>query len=390
MAIDEMFVSARRRRHADRRSRRTRRARRVLAVAGIVLIGAGMDLSLNIAYFYWRWHTEGPALVRREQAAIATAHRALATGGAPPAGPVCPPFSDASTAPEGLLEAPAIGLEAPVLSGVGDAQLGVAVGHVTTSAWPDGPGTVVLAAHDVSYFSQIDTLATGADVEFVTPCTTYLYRVTGHQIVARGAPLYTSPGQSLLVMETCYPLDALFFTPQRYLVTARLAGTVQAGQPVAAPGGPPDAPGVPAPAPLAAQGLSLAANETPLGRLGLAGMPAPAFVQSPAPLADEAAVLAEYFGAVRSAEQAQPGWWSALAPGVPPAAASPFIHAAVRSFPAALNPTLVVAGAALTGATVDVTATLSGGPAPGPWRIHVVMTVAGGKLEITQWLMTRP
>jgi sortase A len=88
--------------------------------------------------------------------------------------------------------------------------------------WPDAPGTTLLAAHDVSYFSQIDKLQVGQTVKFLTPCVTYLYRVTGHSIVVAGSPVYTSPSQSLLVLETCYPLNALFIMSQRYLVTASL------------------------------------------------------------------------------------------------------------------------------------------------------------------------
>ena len=77
---------------------------------------------------------------------------------------------------------------------------------------------------------------------------------------------------------TCWPTDALWFTPTRYLVTAtevqstpnRGAGSVTGSVPASA-----FAPTVPAPAPLVAQGLTLATNSVLMGTMSVAGQPAP-------------------------------------------------------------------------------------------------------------------
>ena len=189
----------------------------------------GLAIGANIGWFYYHSHTVGHALVNQEERAIRSA-----SSGPAPTPEHCPAFDGSSSAPQGLLEAPAIALQAPVLAGVDDNELNVAVGHVPASAWPGQPGTTILAAHDVTYFSAIDHLAIGQRVAFATPCRTYVFVVTGHQIVTSGSPVYSSPSQSLLVLETCYPLNALYITSQRYLVTAQFQGTEQRGKPVGA------------------------------------------------------------------------------------------------------------------------------------------------------------
>ena len=95
--------------------------------------------------------------------------------------------------PQGLLVIPAIGLTAPVEEGTDDAQLNVAVGHVPSSVWPGTTGNSVLEAHDVSYFVNIDQLNPGDLIRYETPCTTYVYRVQGHQVIQQGSPVYNTP-----------------------------------------------------------------------------------------------------------------------------------------------------------------------------------------------------
>lgn len=284
----------------------------------------------------------------------------------------------------GVLRIPQLGVTAPVEGGTADAVLNVAVGHVPGSAWPNQPGTTLLAAHDVSYFADIDQLSIGQSIDFVTPCDTYVYRVTQHRIVPAGSALYTSPANRLLILETCYPLNALFITSQRYLVTASLEKIEvrQSAVPTTAP--PPQAPSVPAPPALAAQGLSLDDNEVLLGVLTLTGSPSSAWRQGPAPMADEAAVLAEYFAALRSAEQNQAGWWSVLAPNLSFDQAKPMQGARV-GYSGSLMPTLETQGSTFVGASIAVNVSIEGGTNPGSYALSVQETVSGDQLEITQW-----
>ena len=320
-----------------------------------------------------------------ERAAITAARQVTRVPGAL-TDAACSQVNESSTAPQGLLEATAIGMQAPVLAGVADAQLNVAVGHVSNSAWPGQPGTTILAAHDVTYFSEINQLQGGAEVDYVTPCVTYRYEVTGHQIISVGTPIYSTPGLPTLVLETCYPTDALFLTNQRFILEARLVSTLKRGQspPIVAA---PQVPVVPAPPALSAQGLTLVTNNAQLGVLNVAGSPTPAWQQSMAPFDDESAVLTAYFGAVRSAEQLQADWWSSLTQGVPPSSAGPLAGATIGGYATALDVTLTADGSALAGAALDAHIRVTGGPAPGEYALTVTLTNIYGTLFITGWNM---
>ena len=279
-------------------------------------------------------------------------------------------------------------MKAPVVGGDSNTTLDVAVGHVPASAWPGQPGTSVLVAHDVTYFSNIGNLANGAIIDYVTPCATYSYRVTGHQIVTQGSPIYSNPSESILVLETCYPVDALYFTDQRYLVTASYLWTSRIGAAVptvtAAA-----SPTVPAPAALASQGLTLATNDAPLGTLSIGGAPASSWRQSSGPFDDEAAVLADYFAAMHAAAQGQSTWWAALAPAVPVSAAAPLQDASISKYDRALDITLTAHGATLTGASLAADISVAGGPAPGAYTLSVTIADTEGTLIVTGWSMTK-
>lgn len=343
-----------------------------VALATLAIL-AGLGLGLHIANFYGTVASKGSSLVKQFNHQTAKAKEVPAS---------CQALGDTVPGPQALVEAPAIGLSAPVEAGVDDAVLNVAVGHVPGSAWPNQPGTTLLAAHDVSYFSGIDQLADGAQLRFTTPCDTYVYKVTGHEIVAAGSPIYSNPAQTLLILETCYPLNALFITSQRFLVTASLVRVVVTHSSVPNSVEPPSSPTVPAPAPLAAQGLTLDNNEVQLGLLQFSGRPSSSWKEGPDPLADEAAALADYFGGLRSAEQDQPGWWSALAPGVPFTDAQPLIGATPR-FLGSLTPTLDADGSTFTGATIELSMEAGGDD----YALTVTESVVANTVEITGWSM---
>src|SRR6202034_730444 len=201
-------------------------ARVVFAGAGILAIGAGIGIAAQIGTFYYHSSMAGRDLVSQErkqiaraagnplacQAALGAAGDGLQRPGAEGSG---------GQQPAGLLEAPALGLVAPVLQGTSDSVLSDAVGHDPASVWPGQAGTSVLSAHDVTWFSRIGQLKPGNEIRYVTPCRTYAYKVTSHVIVAAGAPVKNTR-TARLVLDTCWPLDALFLTSTRYLVFADL------------------------------------------------------------------------------------------------------------------------------------------------------------------------
>ena len=275
-----------------------------------------------------------------------------------------------------------------MLEGTGDATLNDAVGHVPASVWPGRTGTSVFSAHNVTWFSRIDRLKPGDEIRYVTPCRTYTYRVTSHRVVPTGYPVYNTAAPSI-VLDTCYPLDALYLTSTRYLVYATLATTSQASASHT------PRPGsahltIPAPKALAAQGLGLDQNEGPLGILRLEGSPSPGWRQTNAPLEAEAAALTAYFGVIRSAEQGERTWWADLAPSVPVSAAAGLWRGGITGYDTPIDVTLRVQGDQALGATLTAVLTTSGSPHPGTYYLIVTETVTDGRTLIVTAFTMRP
>jgi LPXTG-site transpeptidase (sortase) family protein len=290
--------------------------------------------------------------------------------------------------PQGLLVIPAIGLTAPVEEGTDDSVLNVAVGHVPTSVWPGTTGNTVLEAHDVSYFVNIDQLKPGDTIEYQTPCTSYVYTVEGHQVIQQGAPVYDTPSPTLSLV-TCWPTDALWFTPDRYLVTASQVRSVANKGTATVVGNVPTAatpPAVAAPAALVSQGLTLATNSILMGTMTVTGTPGPTWVEGPGPLAVQSSAVESFIGGVKALEQNQLGWWSALAPQVTAPAA--LVGAHVTGYDASLDVTVTAAGTTATSVQLTDTLIIAGGHAPGRYVATVVQTVSGGQLTITSWTLT--
>ncbi len=129
----------------------------------------------------------------------------------------------------GILSIPALNLDAPVEEGTDDAELNVAVGHDPQSVWPGVDGAAVFLAHDVSYFVHLNELKPG-DVD-------HLRDGLQHGEVPGAAPSRSSPparrcsntADPSLVLDTCWPPNALFFTPDRLLIRATEVGAATKG-----------------------------------------------------------------------------------------------------------------------------------------------------------------
>jgi sortase A len=351
-------------------------------------MAAAVVIVVQIGWFLHGSSVHGAALVHRERRAIAAA--AASSGGR---GTTCrsPAVADVQTAPRGLLESATLGLVAPVVAGTGDAVLADAVGHVAGSAWPGHAGTSVFAAHDVTWFSGIDRLQPGDEIRYVTPCHSYSYRVTSHRVVQAGYPVYNTAVPSI-VLDTCYPLNALYLTTSRYLVYATLVMiSPNSVSPAAAsspprPASPPLT--VPAPKALVAQGLDLDQNVGPLGILGFAGSPSRRWSETSAPLTAEGAVLTEYFGVIRSAEQGERPWWADLAPSVPATAAAGLWDSQITRYDALIDVTLRVRGDRTVGAVLTTAITTRHSGKLRAYDLTVTETVTGtGALVVTGFTM---
>jgi len=395
------YMRMRRRRHVHSRKTVRHWPRRLVAIVGVACIIASAVIGVQIYRYHVHSDRVGAELIQHEQRALVVAGGSKAcTDPVSAAGPgdlnvptdglaatSAPVASGSQPNVDALLQVPAVGLVAPVVDGTGEAELSVAVGHVEASSWPGPTGTTVLEAHDVTWFNHLDQLKVGDAMMVKTPCHTFTYTVGSSQVVAAGTPVLQTEASQLLLV-TCYPLDALSLTTQRLVVTAGLTSIVDHG---AKPGSvaAPTAPIVPAPAALAGQGLDLVHNPAPMGTLSISGTPTAAWQQSSAPLDDEGAVIAMYFAGLRSAEQHQPLWWTAVAPSVPFDVTQGLVGATVAHNDSTFDPVLDVSGATFTGASLTTMPELVGGPDPGRYRIAMSVTDMMGVLEITGWTMAR-
>jgi len=360
---------------------------RLLTAAGLLLVAAAVAWQVNATL--WTTHSErvGTALVHQfekkqrqakaeqsgSQGALDASQAALGLCGSTSAGGV-----------RGLLVIPSIGLTAPVEHGVGDDVLDVAVGLLPGSALPGARGNAVLEAHDVSYFVNISKLVPGAVVRYETPCTTYTFTVQSHGVVAQGSPIYDTPAPTLTLV-TCWPTNALWFTTQRYIVSASEVSSASTGGATLTYRVGPAAPTVPAPAALVSEGLTLTTNSIPMGQLALAGTPDPEWAQSTGPLLDQSAGVAGFIAGIKSLTQDQTAWWAAVAPGV--TAPAPLVGAPAPGYLSPLEVTVSATGATATGITLSATVTISGGHTPGRYAMTVAEAITGSTLVISSWTL---
>jgi len=346
----------------------------------------------DIGLFFHHSSAGGSNLIHKARQEIAAATPRACHGQEAGQGHLRKPHHPRTTAagngPRGLIEAPTLGMVAPVLEGTGDASLSDAVGHVPASVWPGRRGTSVFAAHNVTWFSHIGSLGRGDEIRYVLPCRTYIYRVTRHRIVEAGYGIYRTSSRRI-VLDTCYPLNALYLTGSRYLVYATLTRTVR----VAAPPrrlARPQRITVPVPPKLASQGLRLDQNSAPVGLLRLAGSPSRAWQQTSAPIRAETAALTAYFGAIHSASQKRPSWWAALAPSVRERAPRGLWGGEITGYGSHLDIELQVRGDRVAGAALTAVVNTAGSARPGTYHLSVTETVIEpSTLLITGFTMRR-
>ncbi|MHB1505347.1 MAG: sortase domain-containing protein [Sulfobacillus sp.] len=264
--------------------------------------------AFGVAYPLW-WNQRaaigGRALMQSVHPASAAACKTAATQASTSSGP-------------GVLAISAIGLEAPVVQGLTNAVLDVAVGHDPVTVWPGGPGESVLLAHDVSYFSALDQLRPGDLVTWTAGCTEAVFQVTAATVTEPGATIPLPASGFGLALITCWPTNSLFWTSQRYMVETKLVSTKTLARPPKIRAQPLIELIVPAPAALVRLGISPTGGGIGLGRLVISGTPTQAFAQSPQPLVAANAALEDYVAAEKTAAAGNANWWHALAvAGVP-------------------------------------------------------------------------
>jgi len=215
-----------------------------------------------------------------------------------------------------ILAVPAIGLEAPVLQGLGDSVLNEAVGHDPASVWPGSKGISILLAHDASYFSGLGAVRAGDRVSWIDDCRNLVFKVDRIEVTQPGASLPPPPNGIGVALITCWPTNALFWTPDRLVVLARFV-SAQATQPRPIPEAPPLDIALPVPAVVVAQGLGLSQNGILVGHLRLTGTPDRSWAEGADPLSAARLAFDELAAAKLALEAGNENWWSAIAlPGV--------------------------------------------------------------------------
>jgi sortase A len=178
----------------------------VFGCLGVVLVGQGL----------WIHAKAMLAQVLLERAFAAT----LATG------QVVKPWSWADTWPIARITVPRLGENAIVLHGSSGQALAFGPGHVEGTPDAGDPGTAVYAAHRDTHFAFLGSLKLGDDIRVTrSDGATFLFRVTSTAVVRwDNSGIDAHANGRYLILSTCWPLDAAFSGPLRYLVQAEFVG----------------------------------------------------------------------------------------------------------------------------------------------------------------------
>lgn len=134
------------------------------------------------------------------------------------------PWPGADTWPVARLRLPSSDAPLTVLSGTSGRNLAFAPAHMAGSALPGRTGVSVIAGHRDTHFRTLEALEVGERFEIELPDgSTFRYAVAAVDVVdADENVLRLDADESLVVLVTCYPFDAVTAGGSlRYVVTGR-------------------------------------------------------------------------------------------------------------------------------------------------------------------------
>lgn len=183
---------------------------------GIGLLGIGL-----FVYSYASRYVYQAYASREFESALAAQSMALSR---PRAFPKQHPFIAVPRALIGRIAIARLGISAMVKEGIDDRTLGLAVGHIPSTAMPGETGNVGLAAHRDNLFRNLKAVEQGDEITLTTLDNTYIYRVTSFTIVNPEEISVLAPeaGERMLTLVTCYPFYFVGHAPKRFVVRARL------------------------------------------------------------------------------------------------------------------------------------------------------------------------
>jgi sortase A len=122
----------------------------------------------------------------------------------------------------GRLAIPRLDISAMVKEGTDDRTLGLAVGHIPSTAMPGETGNVGLAAHRDSLFRNLRHVVQDDEITLTTLDNTYTYRVVSFAVVnPEDVSVLAPSGENTLTLVTCYPFYFVGHAPKRFVVRAR-------------------------------------------------------------------------------------------------------------------------------------------------------------------------
>lgn len=122
------------------------------------------------------------------------------------------------------LKIPSISLELPVYFGDTKEILSKGVGHYSGSFFPGENGSIIMGAHNnAGYFRTLPGIKKEDEIILETVYGIFKYKVYDMQIVKTNQldKIPIVRGEEVLMLYTCYPVTAVGYTNQRYVVYAR-------------------------------------------------------------------------------------------------------------------------------------------------------------------------
>ena len=177
----------------------------------------------------WMFHDEGTRAldVARAEAGL---NPVPAIGEAPHTTPAAarpapsPPRLDPGVL--GRIEIPRLGISALIAEGTGPGQLGKAVGHIASSAFPGQRGNCALAGHRDSFLRGLGQVRKKDLIRIDTAKNTYTYQVEwGSVVPPERVSVLDATREPSLTLVTCYPFQMIGPAPDRFVVRARLIET---------------------------------------------------------------------------------------------------------------------------------------------------------------------
>jgi sortase A len=180
----------------------------LLAFAGLVLFGQG-------AYIHAKAIVAQILLKRAFIESIAT-------------GKDVKPWSWADTWPVARIVIPRVKANAIVLAGSSGQALAFGPGQVEHTPDPGQPGVTIYAAHRDTHFRFLKDVAIGDEIDVTRrDGKTFRYRAVSSAVMRYDELLVDpSPGDSELILSTCWPFDAVTSGPLRYVLHAMMIGSI--------------------------------------------------------------------------------------------------------------------------------------------------------------------